>query len=216
MVNIREEFGKKKPRCNEMGDWEWLPFGAVWPDVGVKSIPIFSKNCPKVSTAVLRKKSHFHNGPKVSQNILAIFVKLFVPTTLKNRTIWSHWFVGIGVTWSKNKKSPDWPSPDFGSKSKINWGQLFCSNSVVSDKLKWKVPRRVLSNCLLNQRSFYWSKTITAEHNVDWYQEQRRRGSGARLIRSTMAFKKSCHSRPLFLSLLSHNHCPWHFIFCVG
>ena len=62
----------------------------VRPDVGVKSSPIFSKSCPKGSTAVLRKKYHFSKWPKSFAKYLAIFVTRFAPTTFKNRPIWSH------------------------------------------------------------------------------------------------------------------------------
>ena len=51
----------------------------VWPDVRVKSSPIFSKSCSKISTSVKHKKCHFHNRPKMFLNIWATFAWNFVP-----------------------------------------------------------------------------------------------------------------------------------------
>ena len=54
----------------------------VWPDVGVKSSPIFSESCPKSIHQFNTKGAIFHNIPKLLLNIWATFARNFVPKEL--------------------------------------------------------------------------------------------------------------------------------------
>ena len=65
----------------------------VWPDVGIKSCPIFFKSCPKLAIAVWIKTWWvFYSAQKVNKH-LGYFWKIFLPRTSKNRRVWSHWLI---------------------------------------------------------------------------------------------------------------------------
>ena len=67
---------------------------AVWPDVEIKSCPIFSKSCPKKSVQQLLLFGwRFSKLPKTSQNLLGYFCmgKILPRLLWIAQPIWSHW-----------------------------------------------------------------------------------------------------------------------------
>ena len=64
----------------------------VWPDVEIKSIPNFSKNCPKTSQSSPKLQVMLFKIAQIVSKHLGYFCGLISHQgTLKNRPIWSHW-----------------------------------------------------------------------------------------------------------------------------
>ena len=64
--------------------WLW----SVWPDIGIKSSPKFSRCCQKVALAVF---TVFQNSANCCHQFGLLLKKTLSPRTFKNCTIWSHW-----------------------------------------------------------------------------------------------------------------------------
>ena len=61
------------------------------PDVEIKSSPKFSKNGPKVATAVFTSKVMFSKSLKSHPTFGIFFKENFTQRIFKNRPAWSHW-----------------------------------------------------------------------------------------------------------------------------
>ena len=62
----------------------------MWPDVWIKSRPIFSKVPPKVDTVGFNLKMMLSKGCKSDEIFLTLMKDNLLQRTLKNRPIWSH------------------------------------------------------------------------------------------------------------------------------
>ena len=69
-----------------------LESSAVWPDVGEKGSPIFSKSCPIRSQCSFYIRVRFFKiATKSCQSFGLLLLDILLPRTFKNRPIWSHW-----------------------------------------------------------------------------------------------------------------------------
>ena len=68
-----------------------LESSAVWPDVGEKGSPIFSKSCPIRSQCSFYIRVRFFKiATKSCQSFGLLLLDILLPRTFKNRPIWSH------------------------------------------------------------------------------------------------------------------------------
>ena len=63
---------------------------SVWPDVEIKSSPMYSKRCQKVATAVFTWKGMFSKSLQSHHTFGIILKETFTQIILKNLPIWSH------------------------------------------------------------------------------------------------------------------------------